>query len=188
MSLPIPSRVARLYAKKTACGANCNCGCGGSSPMEVYSEFGALPVEVEVHRVDASEELHPDGESYMSVQALESMREHAEELLQEIESDTPLPDWVESKLARASQSLLDVYEYMAHGQGRKTAQKKLLPGQFHVEYPHSRILRLLVYAPGHSTFFDAPANANAVPKLLTDLANAGLVVDPDDLQEAIEMA
>ena len=239
--------------------------------MEVYSEFGALPVEVEVHRVDASDELHPDGESYMSTQALESMREHAEELLQKIGPETPLPDWVESKLARASQSLLDVYEYMAHGHGKKTAAKqgqyegyfdpmqdypqlykelrssgvswsaffgaledyvlnngdafsavrdlklklslradeeveelgsaiedlhfhgrkanrKLLQGQFHVEYPNYRTIRLLVYAPGHSTFFEAPANANAVPKLLADLANAGLSANPEDLQEAIEMA
>lgn len=187
MSKALASRVARKYTHKVSCGGGCGCTCGQASPMESYSEIGVLPVDVEIHRVDASDELYPDGESYMSVQALESMRDHAEELLQKIGSETPLPDWVESKLARASQSLLDVYEYMAHGHG-KSASRKLLPGEFHVEYPHSRMIRLLVYPPGLSTFFEALANPNAPQKLLSDLRDAGLTVDLDDLQEAIEQA
>lgn len=270
--MSLASRVAQRYMSKVSCGGNCGCGCGKTSPVEVFSGVGALPVEVEIHRVDASKGLHPDGESYMSVQALESMRDHAEELLQKIDSETPLPDWVEAKLTKASQSLLDVYEYMAHGhggktaakqglyegyfdpmqdypqlykelrssgvswsaffgaledyvlnngdafsavrdfklklslradkeveelasaledlnfQGRKTAQKKLSPDQLHVEYPNFRTIRLLVYAPGYSTFFEAPADQRAVPKLLADLANAGLSANPEDLQEAIEQA
>jgi hypothetical protein len=266
--MSIASRVAQRYMRKVSCGGNCGCGCGKTSPVEVFSGLGALPVEVEVHRVDASDELHPDGESYMSVQALEAMREHAEELLQKIDSGTPLPDWVEAKITRASESLLDVYEYMAHGHGKKTASQyegtfdpmqdypqlykelrtsgvswgaffksledyvinngdafsavrdlrlklspramdeveelgsaiedlhghgksaaqKLLPGQFHVEYPNYKTIRLLVYAPGHSTFFEARADERAVPKLLLDLQNAGLTADPEDLQEAIEQA
>ena len=184
--MSLVSRVARRYTHKVSCGAECSCGCGKTSPVEVYSELDVLPVEVELQRVGG--ELHPDGENYMSVQALESMREHAEELLQKIDSGTPLPDWVESKLARASQSLLDVYEYMAHGHGKQARQQKLLPGQFHVEYPNYRTIRLLVYPPGHSTFFEARADERAVPKLLSDLQNAGLTADPEDLQEAIEQA
>ena len=63
------------------------------------------------------------GESYMSVQALRSMRDHAEYLMSRVQMDTSLPDWVESKLARASQSLNDVYEYMSHGKGMVLASK-----------------------------------------------------------------
>lgn len=53
--------------------------------------------------------------SYMSVSNLRGLAEHAEELLEVIDSSTPLPDWVESKIDRAAASILDVYEYLMHG-------------------------------------------------------------------------
>ncbi len=184
MNKALISRVARKHMHKTSCGADC--GCCKTSPVEVYSELGSLPIEVSLHRVDASD-LHPEGESYMSVQALESMRDHAEELLQKIDSGTPLPDWVEAKLTRAALNLEDVYEYMAHGHGKK-ASRSLLPGQFHVERPNSRTVRLLVYPPGFSSFFEAPDNARAIPKLLGDLAAVGFTADEFELEEAIAQA
>ena len=55
--------------------------------------------------------------SYMTVTNLRGLAEHAEELLEVIGSDTPLPDWVESKIDRAAAALLDVYEYLMHGEG-----------------------------------------------------------------------
>jgi hypothetical protein len=55
--------------------------------------------------------------SYMSVQSLQSLHDHSAELLQKVGPDTRLPDWVESKIDRAAANLLDVMEYMAHGEG-----------------------------------------------------------------------
>jgi hypothetical protein len=57
------------------------------------------------------------GTSYMSVQALQGMKDHAQELLNVITADTMLPDWAEFSIARASQSLTNVFEYMNHGEG-----------------------------------------------------------------------
>lgn len=76
---------------KKACGGDTSCGCGCS-------------------------QQEPEGESYMSLQALRAMQEHAAELLDQLDPQSALPDWVESKLTGASQSLTDVYEYMSHGQ------------------------------------------------------------------------
>lgn len=56
-----------------------------------------------------------DTQSYMSVQALHSMKSHSEGLLELIDENTPLPDWVEYKLAQSSGMLTAIYEYMVHG-------------------------------------------------------------------------
>lgn len=63
----------------------------------------------------ALQESGGDTQSYMSVQALNSMLEHSEMLLDMIDANTPLPDWVEYKLAQASGMLTAVLEYMKHG-------------------------------------------------------------------------
>jgi hypothetical protein len=55
--------------------------------------------------------------SYMSVQNLESLRDHSAALLERVGAQTALPDWVEAKIDRAAANLLDVMEYMAHGEG-----------------------------------------------------------------------
>lgn len=55
--------------------------------------------------------------SYMSVQSLQSLHDHAATLLQKIRPGTRLPDWVESKIDRSAAALLDVMEYMEHGEG-----------------------------------------------------------------------
>ncbi len=55
--------------------------------------------------------------SYMSVQGLQSMVEHAQMLLGVINRSTPLPDWVESKIIRAAADITDVVEYYSHGEG-----------------------------------------------------------------------
>jgi len=62
-----------------------------------------------------------DTQSYMSVQALNSMIEHSEMLLEIIDENTPLPDWVEYKLAQASGMMTTVLEYMKHGGHSKAA-------------------------------------------------------------------
>jgi hypothetical protein len=54
--------------------------------------------------------------SYMSVNNLKGLVEHATELQEIIDNDTELPDWVESKIDRAAAALLDVYEFMMHGE------------------------------------------------------------------------
>lgn len=69
----------------------------------------------------ALQESGGDTQSYMSVQALNSMMEHSEMLLEMIDADTPLPDWVEYKLAQASGMLTAVLEYMKHGVHTKKA-------------------------------------------------------------------
>ena len=63
----------------------------------------------------ALQESGGDTQSYMSVQALRSMMEHSEMLLEMIDENTPLPDWVEFKLAQSSGMLTTVLEYMKHG-------------------------------------------------------------------------
>ena len=65
-----------------------------------------------------SASVYVDGESYMSVQGLQSLKDHAEDLLGQVGNDTPLPDWVEAKITRAAQAINDVYEYMNHGRGQ----------------------------------------------------------------------
>lgn len=55
--------------------------------------------------------------SYMSVQNLESLHDHSAALLERVGVQTALPDWVEAKIDRAASNLLDVMEYMAHGEG-----------------------------------------------------------------------
>lgn len=89
------SRVAAQFLVTHPCMSGGACQCGGGC--------------------QASE---GDGESYMSVQALQSMRDHAEDLLSRVDHGSRLPDWVEAKLTRAAQSLNDVYEYMSHGKGQ----------------------------------------------------------------------
>jgi len=115
--MSLRSSVVQKFLHKRACGESCNCGCG--KPVEVFSEVESIPVEVNLYRVGS---LDPDGESYMSVQGLQSMRDHAEDLLGQINNETPLPDWVEAKITRAAQDLNDVYEYMNHGYGQKSAK------------------------------------------------------------------
>lgn len=94
-------------------GGACECGgsCGGPSPLGSLDSY----IVMDGSTVAPSE---GDGESYMSVQALRSMRDHAEDLLTRVGHNTPLPDWAESKLSRAAQTLNDVYEYMTHGKGQ----------------------------------------------------------------------
>lgn len=113
--------LAQKYLKKKACGGDASCGCGCSSKKTL--EVEALPVEIELLRLGHSEEddLHPEGENYMSVQALQAMADHANSLLGKIDTSTNLPDWVEAKIIKASAALEDVMEYFAHGYGQRLA-------------------------------------------------------------------
>ncbi len=117
--MSLSSRVAQRYMRKVSCGGNCGCGCSSKKTLEVE----ALPVEVELLRLGTSEgdDLHPEGENYMSVQALQAMVDHASSLLKKIDTSTNLPDWVEAKIIKASASLEDVMEYFAHGYGQRLA-------------------------------------------------------------------
>lgn len=56
--------------------------------------------------------------SYMSVQALKALRDHADMLLKHIRVDTPLDDWMEAKLTKANNDLADVTEYFLHREER----------------------------------------------------------------------
>ena len=53
--------------------------------------------------------------SYMSVQSLRSIHDHSGELLKLINEETPLSDWIESKINRASSDILSIFEYMTYG-------------------------------------------------------------------------
>lgn len=59
--------------------------------------------------------------SYMTVQHLRSMQEHAKEMVGRVDNTTSLPDWAESQITWASTSLTGVYEYMFHGRGREAS-------------------------------------------------------------------
>ena len=76
---------------------------------------------------------HLDGESYMSVQALQSLKDHAADLLGQVANTTPLPDWVEAKLTRAAQTINDVYEYMNHGRGQQSQEEAMGGGRIVVQ-------------------------------------------------------
>lgn len=104
---PSAARVASMYAAHPCMqGGPCQCGGGcGQQPLMLQPDYGSKP-------------LHPEGESYMSVQALQAMKDHAEELLARVDGGVNLPDWVEAKLTEASSKLNDVYEYMSHGHGQ----------------------------------------------------------------------
>jgi len=117
-----PKNLAQKYLQKQACGGNASCSCGCSKPR-VEVEVEVLPVEAELLRLGNTEgdDLHPEGENYMSVQALQAMADHATALLKKIDTSTNLPDWVESKIIRASAGLEDVMEFFAHGYGQRLA-------------------------------------------------------------------
>lgn len=62
---------------------------------------------------------------------------------------------------------------------------------FHVSYPDPRTIRVLVYATGSSTysgFVEARVGPNQVDDLVRQFKYAGFIVDPDDIEAAIEMA
>jgi hypothetical protein len=119
------------------CGGSCGGGCG-SKPAP--SPLGSLDAYVVMGDSPAS---GGDGESYMSVQALQSMRDHAEDLLSRVDHGTRLPDWVEAKLTRAAQSLNDVYEYMSHGKGQRLAGLQDDLRVFNQQYPYHKDLDLI---------------------------------------------
>jgi hypothetical protein len=52
--------------------------------------------------------------SYMSVTSLRALVEHCSELLEKIDNNSDLDDWVESKINGAARDILDVYEFMMH--------------------------------------------------------------------------
>ena len=125
------------------CGGSCGGGCGSKpapSPLGSLDAYVVMDDIAPAIRPAASE---GDGESYMSVQALQSMRDHAEDLLSRVDHGTRLPDWVEAKLTRAAQSLNDVYEYMSHGKGQRIAgvQNELLV--FNQQHPYHADLDLI---------------------------------------------
>lgn len=124
MRRPSASRVASMFAAHPCKqGGPCQCGGGcGQQPLRMQPDYGSRPAPV-----------GGDGESYMSVQALQSMRDHAEDLLSRVDHGSRLPDWVEAKLTRAAQSLNDVYEYMSHGKGQRLATSEGNMGQSKIE-------------------------------------------------------
>ena len=133
MRLPIEAK-----NRKVACGGNgdCGCGCGGNSPQP--PALGSLDGYVVM-----GQQPDGDGESYMSVQSLQSMKDHAEELLTRVDHGTRLPDWVEAKLTRAAQSLNDVYEYMSHGKGQRLAGLREDLRVFNQQHPYHKDLDLI---------------------------------------------
>lgn len=108
--------------RKKACGGNASCSCGCKKTKKI----DALPVEVELLRLGSpgEDDLHPEGENYMSIQALRGMVDHASSLLKKIDTGTNLPDWVEAKIIKSSAGLEDVMEYFAHGHGKNLSSTK----------------------------------------------------------------
>lgn len=119
--MSLSAKLALKYLQQQACEGDASCGCGCSKPRV---EVEALPVEVELLRfghTEGAEAAHPEGENYMSVQALQAMVDHASSLLEKIDTSTNLPDWVEAKIIKASAGLEDVMEFFAHGHGQRLA-------------------------------------------------------------------
>ena len=66
-------------------------------------------------KANAIMDLQADSDgSYMSVSHIEQMITQLSTLADMINSDTPLEDWVESKLAHAHQNIMDVASYMLY--------------------------------------------------------------------------
>lgn len=65
---------------------------------------------------------------------------------------------------------------------------RLHPEHFHAEYPNWRTIRLLVSAPGLSTFIEVPADESAAAALIRLLGEQGMGADPEDVRAAIEGA
>ena len=68
--------------------------------------------------------------------------------------------------------------------------RQISPDEFHISYPDSRTIRLMVYTSGSGTysgFVEARVGPNQVADLVRQLRFAGFTVDPDDLEAAIEM-
>lgn len=73
----------------------------------------------------------------------------------------------------------------------RKASSDLSPDNFHVSYPNPRTIRILVYTDGsrtYSGFVEARVGPNQVDDLVRQFKYAGFIVDPDDIESAIEMA
>lgn len=85
-------------------------------PDPMTTRLVARYLDERARRASSAKAADSDG-SYMSVQNLQSLHDHSAALLERVGPQTALPDWVEAKIDRAAASLLDVMEYMAHGEG-----------------------------------------------------------------------
>lgn len=77
------------------------------------------------------------------------------------------------------------------GMSVRRASTHVTPDQMHVSYPDPRTVRLMVYTSGSGTysgFVEARVGPNQVAELVRQLKWAGLDVDPDDVETAIEQA
>ncbi len=61
----------------------------------------------------------------MAVSNLRSLHDHSRMMLAKIDNSTPLPDWVEAKLTKAATHLLDVAEWVEHGDFDRVNQKRV---------------------------------------------------------------
>lgn len=108
MLLPIEIFAMSRRVSKSAtmshkgCLPDGGCSCGGEDTLILETDQGTH----HHHEHDG------DGEIYMSIQALKSMYLNSMILLDHLDPNSSLPDWVESKLARASSDLRDVHDYL----------------------------------------------------------------------------
>ena len=75
--------------------------------------------------------------------------------------------------------------------GVRRASSRVTLDQMHVSYPDPKTVRLMVYTSGsrtYSGFVEARVGPNQVAELVRQFKFAGLTVDPDDVETAIEMA
>ncbi len=94
------NKTPKTIRSLVGCEGGCTCGGG----------CGAQPTPVaELHH---HHEEEGDGEVYMSIQSLKSLHLKSGELLRILNEESELPDWVESKLSRASNDLNDVHGYL----------------------------------------------------------------------------
>jgi hypothetical protein len=63
----------------------------------------------------------------------------------------------------------------------------LRPDQFHLVYVNPKLLRLLVYAPGYSTFFEVRADEQALPTFQEALQAAGYALPEEEFEEALQV-
>jgi len=95
------------------------------------------------------------------------------------------PDFVRTMRMREELAPLSI------GVRGRRASNTLSPDNFHVSYPTPRTIRVLVYTDGsrtYSGFVEARVGPNQVDDLVRQFKYAGFIVDPDDIEAAIEMA
>jgi hypothetical protein len=82
----------------------------------------ASGIEVNMHH-DHEEEEH---KSYMAYRNLHDIYENVEELLQMLEEDEPLEDWIEHKISTARNAISDVFSAIRYNKRHEEEKEEII--------------------------------------------------------------